>query len=130
MLDPEAVALAAGDEKAALAWRRGVGNLRRWTGPTDDEEEEEKKPVVVEKSKKGRRRRMKAPDTLLYRYNRDTMALGVEALKKMLAAAAQLDAKKCEIEEKIREVKKARKEKEKEEEREAKDEAKEEAKRK
>lgn len=49
VLDPETVALAAGDEKAALVWRRGVGRLPRWTGLTEDEEE--KKPVVEEKEK-------------------------------------------------------------------------------
>ncbi|KAI1110288.1 hypothetical protein F5Y14DRAFT_429277 [Nemania sp. NC0429] len=109
VLDPEAVAVAASDEKAALAWRRGVGGLRRWTGPTEDEEEEEKPVVVEKKSGETRRRRRKTPDSLSYRYNRDTAPLEVEALKKMLAAAEQLKANQGEIKNKIREVEAVRK---------------------
>ncbi|KAL2285930.1 hypothetical protein FJTKL_07422 [Diaporthe vaccinii] len=39
ILDPEAVAREAGDEKAMLAWRRGVGALPRWTSRTNEEGE-------------------------------------------------------------------------------------------
>ncbi|OQV09673.1 hypothetical protein CLAIMM_13767 [Cladophialophora immunda] len=116
VLDPEAVALAAGDEKAARAWRRGVGALPRWMGPIADEEEGKTPVVVVEKSQDRRQRSMKAPDSLSYRYNCDTMPLGVEALKKVLAATVQLQANKRKIQRKIWEVKEARDKKKKEEE--------------
>ncbi|KAH8751621.1 hypothetical protein F5883DRAFT_577594 [Diaporthe sp. PMI_573] len=109
VLDPETVALAAGDEKAALAWRRGVGRLPRWTGPTEDEEE--KKPVVEEKKKK------EAQDDVSpkYRYNRELAPLKVEALETMLAGAALLRANKRKIQRKIWAVEKAREKKEEEE---------------
>ncbi|KAH8742397.1 hypothetical protein F5883DRAFT_530796 [Diaporthe sp. PMI_573] len=98
-----------GDEKAALAWRRGVGRLPRWTGPTEDEEE--KKPVVEEKKKK------EAQDDVSpkYRYNRELAPLKVEALETMLAGAALLRANKRKIQRKIWAVEKAREKKEEEE---------------
>ncbi|KAI1425028.1 hypothetical protein F5Y12DRAFT_398905 [Xylaria sp. FL1777] len=109
VLDPEDVALEASDEKAALAWRRGVGRLPRWTDATEDEEE--KNPVVEEKAQdesgdlpsKGR-------------YNRHTAQLEVKALETMLAGAALLRENRRMIQEKIWAVKQARNKKEEEEE--------------
>ncbi|KAI1360040.1 hypothetical protein F5Y08DRAFT_318168 [Xylaria arbuscula] len=100
--DPETVAFTDGDEKAARAWRRGVGNLPPWADCIDEEEE----TPVVEKEK--RRGKKKAQDPPPYRYRRDTAPLEVEALGKMLAAAAMLSADRKKIEKKILDMIKSR----------------------
>ncbi|KAI0399008.1 hypothetical protein F4802DRAFT_591235, partial [Xylaria palmicola] len=88
VLDPAAAAKAAGDEKAARVWRRGIGALPPWTG-----EESTGERRRGEKEAEG-------PD----RYRRDTMLLDEAAVEKILAAAGQLSADRENIEKKIRNI--------------------------